>query len=625
MKLAFGCLVGIVACFGFSVFASPLIVSPKDATTNRVSLGSKVVLTVGATSPYSEMLYQWALGTNDVPTGTNASLGLDNVRTNQTGIYTVRVTDGDGTVTSPGMAVLIGATFTKITSEPFSSGGGAQGISWGDVNGDGWMDVYCSARSSATTTLYTNNGHGSFARTGQGVGANLVNPIGGVFGDYDNNGTLDFFIALNNGGNDILLRNTGTGVFSSVTSGSIVSSGGNSNGSAWGDYDNDGFIDLYVANSDGNNFLFHNNRDGTFTRITTGPMLNGTGGSQGAAWVDYDGDGFPDLFVTRGGAPNLLVHNRGDGTFALVTNGPMVTQTSGGSGFCWGDYDNDGLPDAFVAGGGNFLYHNDGGGNFTRTNSPTGTDSLSIITANWVDYDNDGWLDLFVTSFTSGTACRLYHNNGDGTFTRVEGSALVSDTGRWFAAAWADMNNDGFPDVLLSNVNNPNVLHRNDGNDNHWLQVRCVGRISNRSAIGAKVRVRATIFGKTFWQFREISAGGNVGDQDQLEPIFGLGNATRADIIRVQWPSGQVQEFRDVPSNQVFTIREPAKLESAGRIDSNRIRWSLRGGQNVLYNIEQSKNLETWSPCWSMTNASGLITFTNDITDSFRVFRAVEP
>jgi len=625
MKLAFGCLVGIVACFGFCVFASPLIVSPKDATTNRVSLGSKVVLTVGAASPYSEMLYQWALGTNDLTGGTNASLGLDNVRTNQTGVYTVRVTDGDGTVTSPGMAVLIGATFTKITSEPFSSGGGAQGISWGDVNGDGWMDVYCSARSSATTTLFTNNGHGSFARTGQGVGANLVNPIGGVFGDYDNNGTLDFFIALNNGGNDILLRNTGTGVFSPVTSGSIVSSGGNSNGSTWGDYDNDGFIDLYVANSDGNNFLFHNNRDGTFTRITTGPMLNGTGGSQGAAWVDYDGDGFPDLFVTRGGAPNLLVHNRGDGTFALVTSGPMITQTSGGSGFCWGDYDNDGLPDAFVAGGGNFLYHNDGGGHFTRTNSPTGTDSLSIITANWVDYDNDGWLDLFVTSFTSGTACRLYHNNGDGTFTRVEGSALVSDTGRWFAAAWADMNNDGFPDVLLSNVNNPNVLHRNDGNDNHWLQVRCVGRISNRSAIGAKVRVRATIFGKTFWQFREISAGGNVGDQDQLEPIFGLGNATRADIIRVQWPSGQVQEFRDVPSNQVFTIREPAKLESAGRIDSNRIRWSLRGGQNVLYNIEQSTNLETRSPWLSMTNASGLITFTNDITDSFRVFRAVEP
>jgi hypothetical protein len=125
MKVAFGCLVGIVACFGFSVFASPLIVSPKDATTNRVSLGSKVVLTVGATSLYSEMRYQWALGTNDVPAGTNASLGLDNVRTNQTGVYTVRVTDGDGTVTSPGMAVLIGATFTKITSEPFSSGGGA--------------------------------------------------------------------------------------------------------------------------------------------------------------------------------------------------------------------------------------------------------------------------------------------------------------------------------------------------------------------------------------------------------------------------------------------------------------------------------------------------------------------
>ena len=423
-----------------------------------------------------------------------------------------------------------------------------------------------------------------------------------------------------------LYHNDGKGRFSDVTAGSGLDVSFYGMGVAIGDYDNDGLEDVFIT-AVGGNHLFHNEGNGKFKDVTAAAGVGGSTNdwSTCAAWVDYDGDGFPDLFVTRGGAPNLLVHNRGDGTFALVTSGPMITQTSGGSGFCWGDYDNDGLPDAFVAGGGNFLYHNDGGGHFTRTNSPTGTDSLFIITANWVDYDNDGWLDLFVTSFTSGTACRLYHNNGDGTFTRVEGSALVSDTGRWFAAAWADMNNDGFPDVLLSNVNNPNVLHRNDGNDNHWLQVRCVGRISNRSAIGAKVRVRATIFGKTFWQFREISAGGNVGDQDQLEPIFGLGNATRADIIRVQWPSGQVQEFRDVPSNQVFTIREPAKLESAGRIDSNRIRWSLRGGQNVLYNIEQSTNLETWSPCWSMTNASGLITFTNDITDSFRVFRAVEP
>ncbi|MDB6033338.1 MAG: hypothetical protein JWM16_3676 [Verrucomicrobiales bacterium] len=457
---ACACLAVVVSAFALAASGAPVLVSPQGPTTNRVSLGSKVVLTVEATSPSSEILYQWALGTNDLLAATNATLSIDKVTTNQTGVYTVRATDADGTATSPGMTVLIGATFTKITTEPFSSGGGAQGISWGDVNGDGWMDVYCSARSSANTTLFTNNGHGSFARAGQTVGANLVNPIGGAFGDYDNNGTLDFYIALNNGGNDILLRNMGTGVFSSVTSGSIVSSGGNSNGSAWGDYDNDGFIDLYVANSDGNNFLFHNNKDGSFTRITTGPMLNGTGGSQGVAWVDYDADGFPDLFVTRGGAPNLLVHNQGNGTFALVTNGPIITQTSGGSGFSWGDYDNDGLPDLFAAGGGNVLYHNNGGGNFTRTNSPTGTDSFSCFTAHWMDYDNDGWLDLFLTSFTTGTACRLYHNNGDGTFTRVEGSALVSEPGRWFAAAWADMNNDGFPDVLVSNVNNPNVLHR---------------------------------------------------------------------------------------------------------------------------------------------------------------------
>lgn len=140
MKQTFVCLAGIGFIFGLNLLGAPLIVSPQASTTNRVSLGSTVVLAVSATSPASEILYQWALGTNDVPAATNASLSINNVRTNQAGVYTVRATDVDGTVTSPGMTLLIGPTFTRITNEPFSSGGGAQGISWGDVNGDGgWM------------------------------------------------------------------------------------------------------------------------------------------------------------------------------------------------------------------------------------------------------------------------------------------------------------------------------------------------------------------------------------------------------------------------------------------------------------------------------------------------------
>jgi hypothetical protein len=607
-------------------YGLPGVLSPLSVTTNRVSLGSRLILSVQATSSVSALSYQWMLGSNDLVDATHSILVLNSVGPTQAGIYTVRVSDTEGTSLSPAQRVAIGPTFTKGTNEPFSLGGGAQALAWGDFNQDGWVDVYFAVRSSATTTLFTNNQHGSFGRDAGTVGANLVNPVGATWGDYDNNGALDLFIANNNNANDSLLRNNGDGTFTAVTSGSIVSSAGRGNGCAWGDYDRDGFVDLYVANSDGGNFLFHNNGNGTFTRIVAGPIVNGTGYTQGCTWIDYDNDGFPDLFVSRYQAVNLLFHNNGDGTFTKLTSAPMALEGGSALGFCWGDYDNDGLPDLFVANGGtnNWLYHNNGNGAFMKTNSPTGDDSGSFQTVNWIDYDNDGWLDLFATSVLSGTRCRLYHNNADGTFTRVTESALLTDTDRWFAASWADVNNDGFPDVLLSNINNPNVLHRNDGNDNHWLTLRCLGRLSNRAAIGAKVHVRATIFGRTFWQRREIASNGNIGNQDQMDPMFGLGDAISADIIAIEWPSGIVQEFHDVTANQILTLKEPAKLVAGARAGAQAMIWTLRGGKNVTYDIEYSADLQTWAPWVSVTNVSASMMFTNDLGHDIRFFRANE-
>jgi hypothetical protein len=628
-KMAMSCEIfrgfGVLMVWGACIASAMPVVSPATPTTNRVSWGGRLVISANATSPVSALSYQWRFGSNDLVGATNSVLVLNSVQTNQTGVYQVNVTDDDGSVLGPLRTVLIGPTFTKVTTEPFSSGG-AQSIAWGDANHDGWPDVFCCVRSSATATLYTNDTHGSFGRAAGNVGANIVNPVGSAWGDYDNKGALDLFIANNNGANDSLLHNNGDGAFTAISTGSIVSSAGNGNGCAWGDYDRDGFVDLYVANSDGNNFLFHNNGNGTFTRITTGTMVSGTGYSQGCAWIDYDGDGFPDLFVSRYQVVNLLFHNDRNGTFSKVTGSPVVGDIGAALGFCWGDSDNDGWPDLFVANGGanNFLYHNNGNGTFTKTNSPTAGDSSAFQTASWVDYDNDGWLDLFVTSVSTGTSCRIYHNNGDGTFTRAFAGPITSDTGRWFAAAWADINNDGFPDVLVSNISNPNVLHRNDGNDNHWLTVRCLGRISNRAAFGAKVRVRATVFSKTFWQYREITTSGNIGSQDQLNPMFGLGDATNVDTVRVEWPSGTVQEFRDVSANQIFEIKEPARLEAASRVGTNQISWMLRGGKNLTYSIEQSADLQTWTPWIVVTNLSGQMIFNDVISNDFRLYRAIE-
>ncbi len=517
------------------------------------------------------------------------------------------------------------APFTKVAGEPMTVGGGAQGIAWGDCNGDGWIDLFCAQRSSPTSTLFLNSGNGSFVRATGTIGANLTNPIGATWGDSDNKGALDLLISNNNGANETLLLNKGDGTFRPMTTGNIVSSGGNSNGGAWADYDRDGLLDVYITNSDGNNFLFHNNGDGTFTRMKSGAWVSGTRNSQGCTWVDYDNDGFPDLYVLRYQSPNMLFHNEGNGTFKQLTDGPMATEGGSALGFAWGDYDNDGLPDLFVASGtASSLIHNEGGGVFKKVPGPIGTESVSLQTVNWVDYDNDGWLDLFATSVTAGTSCRLYRNNGDGTFTRVTGGSLLSDTGRWFAAAWADIDNDGFLDVLVSNINNPNALHRNNGNANHWLRVRLLGRVSNRAAIGAKVRVLATIGGRKSWQLRELSTGGNTANQDQLDPIFGLGDAKSVQTVRVEWPSGIVQEEQNVVPDRLLEIAEPARIEAVSRSGLGELKWNLRSARNVSYEIEQSNDLQHWTRFSSLITTGALTPISHDVSDNIRAYRAVE-
>jgi hypothetical protein len=615
--------VGLAVMLGTQIaICLPVIQSPSGSRTNRVSLGARVVLKVEAASAISPALsYQWRFGLDDIPGATNAVLTLERIRTNQAGAYVVSVSDAEGTSTGPAWIVLIGPTFSKAI-EPLLKGG-AQAIVLGDYNGDGWLDVYCTVRSSATTTLFVNKGDGSFAPTIGTVGKGLVNPVGGTWGDYDNDGALDLFISNNNGGNDSLLHNNGEG-FTAITKGKIVSSAGNGNGCAWADYDRDGLLDLYVANSDGSNFLFRGDTNGAFARITTGPLVSGTGGSQGCAWIDYDNDGYPDLYVS--GVPNMLFHNSGNGNFTKVPIASFAAG-SGGGGFAWGDYDNDGWPDLVAAIGGIVLYHNNGNGTFTKVQSPTAAEPGIFNTVNWIDYDNDGWLDLFVTDSASTAAkCRLYHNNGDGTFSRVSGSALLTDAGRWFAAAWGDINNDGFPDVLVSNINHPTVIHRNDGNDNHWLTVRCLGRVSNRSAIGAKVRIEAEIFGRTFWQVREISSGGNVGDQNQTDPMFGVGDATVIKQMIVEWPSGITQDLQNVAANQILTVREPPMLRVVP--EAGALRMNLRGGKNIVYDLEQSSDLRTWILWTSITNNSanndGEMTITDDAYQHMRAYRAVE-
>ncbi len=244
--------------------------------------------------------------------------------------------------------------------------------------------------------------------------------------DYDQDGDPDLFITnYDDDKPNKLYNNNGDGTFTAVTSGPVVTDIGNSVGSSWGDYDNDGDLDLYVSNSIGiKNFLYRNNGDGTFLRIQDDPIVNYTGYSHGVSWGDYDNDGYLDMFVADYYSTkfNLLYHNNQDGTFTEVTTSPVVLEAMSSVSASWSDYDNDGDIDLFVANTNNennLLYRNDGGGSFVKIISGAiVNDGGKSVGSSWGDIDNDGDFDLFVAN-AGGQNNFLYKNNGDGTFTKV--------------------------------------------------------------------------------------------------------------------------------------------------------------------------------------------------------------
>ncbi len=406
-------------------------------------------------------------------------------------------------------------------------------------------------------------------------------------------------------------------------------------GAAWGDYDNDGWLDLYVVNESGpltlsqdqlerspaHNTLYHNNGDGTFTDVSVAAGVDFRGIGMAATWGDADNDGWPDLFVTAYGE-NVFYRNNGDGTFTDVSKAARIDNPEGRAmGISAGDCDNDGDIDIFVANDAmeNYLYRNDGGGRFTNVAREAGvafgengeatsamgpdfgdinrdglfdlvvpdmqyacvyrgidganfediTDAVGVARVcgqytDWAcdlfDYDNDGWLDLFIVN---GHAHRL-DTQEDVLFRNIEGRKLEdvsARSGPYFrekhvgrGAAFGDYDNDGDIDAFIINLNSRAVLVRNDGgNRKNWLMVKTVGTKSNRSGVGARVTVvagRAT-------QFDEVKAASGYLSQNDLRVHFGLGKNASANLVEVRWPSGIVQRIKNVKANQVLTVVEP--------------------------------------------------------------------
>ncbi|MBN1481955.1 hypothetical protein EH223_06490 [candidate division KSB1 bacterium] len=484
-----------------------------------------------------------------------------------------------------------------VELSPFGSDAGASnGVSWADYDGDGDEDIYICNGSDYTgqaNFMYRNDGSDTFTKITSGA---IVTDsyISGfcTWGDFDNDNDLDLYVSsiqnfLGSGKQNCLYENSGSGTFTkNTTAGPPVDDAINSAAVGWGDYNNDSYLDLFVTNGYTGaieNTLYANDGDKTFTSITGIDLVSSSNatGIAGFGWADYDGDGDLDIFTASGGGANreknYLWRNDGSNVFVKLT----LFDEGESQGGSWGDYDNDGDLDLYITNYGtsettqeeNFLYRNDGSDTFTKMSPAQVGDIVDepIISKGsaWGDIDNDGDLDMFVSTPgdmedpTYDYANRLYINDGSGYFTRLTGS-VIDGPGFCFGTAMADYNKDGFLDILVA-TSNANLIYKNNepnnGNTNHWIQIKLAGTTSNRSGIGATVRLTATINSEVVEQMREIAGITGFG-QSSLLAHFGLGNASTITEIRVEWPSGIIQTITDVSVDQILTVTESGSSES---------------------------------------------------------------
>ncbi len=447
---------------------------------------------------------------------------------------------------------------------------------FGDYDNDGNVDLFLvNYEINGQNQLYHNNGDGTFSRvtTGSPV-TDIASSTSAVWGDYDNDGDLDLYVSNNIGYNNFLYRNNGDGTFTSIQNDPIVNYNGYSHGAAWADYDNDGFLDMFVADFFPTRFnkLYHNNGDGTFEEVTTGPLVTDPSFSVSCSWGDYDNDGDQDLFVANTNDENNFLYRNDGGNFVKITTGVVVNDGGKSTGASWADIDNDLDLDLFVANAGgqnNFLYTNNGDGSFTKvTTGDIVNDGGNSHGSGFADIDNDGDIDLLVTN-DAGENNFLYSNNGDGTFTSIDNS-ITQDGGKSFGAAWADIDNDYDVDLFISNHDaEENFLYTNErGKCANKACLTFVGTNTNRSAYGTKIKVLATIDGTPTWQMREITSltGGGIGGQSDQRQLIGIGDATQVDSIIVEWNSGFVQRFGPTTSDSCMIILEEDASKVCGKV-----------------------------------------------------------
>ncbi len=496
-------------------------------------------------------------------------------------------------------SIIPGTVFTKVDNSPLITDSKDNWASaFGDYDNDGFVDLFVPNYDlDQLNELYHNNGDGTFTKvtSGNPIVTDLAPSTSGVWGDYDNDGDLDLYVSNNIGYNNFLYRNEGSGNFTSIQNDPIVNYNGYSHGATWADYDNDGYVDMFITDYFPTRFnkLYHNNGDGTFEEVTNSPLVVGASFSVSSTWGDYDNDGDQDLFVANtSDENNYLYKNEGSGQFTQITTGDIVNDGGKSVGASWGDYDNDMDLDLFVANSGgqtNFLYQNNGDGTFTKvTTGVVVTTAGNSHGSSWGDTDNDGDLDLLVSN-DADEDNTFYTNNGDGTFTLATNSA-TQDAGRSFGLALGDIDNDLDLDLFVANHDDEaNLFYKN--NNSTCASKACitlVGTNTNASAFGTKIKVLTTVNGVQQWQMRELSSltGGGTGGQNDLKTLIGLGEATQMDSMIIEWASGIVQVFGTTQVDTCFVITEDFGSKLCGKVYNDKnLNCTQDNGEDGIPNV----------------------------------------
>lgn len=484
-----------------------------------------------------------------------------------------------------------------------------RGVALFDYDNDGDLDIYfvngCDLPGTTSpippkNILYRNDDGKYVDVTDDASVGDIGYGLGCCVGDYNNDGFVDLYVT--NYGKNVLYQNNGDGRFTDVTEKAGVGGDRLSSGCAFLDYDTDGHLDLYVVNyvqfdtrtnpectrqgvpvyctpealNGEADRLYRNNGNGTFTDVTQKAGITALPGKGlGIVCGDVDNDGDVDIFVANDTTPNLLYLNDGDGTFSedALFAGVALSEEGraySGMGANLGDFDNDGFLDIVIT---NFqdqvnsIYQNGKNGFFNDVSFATGIGEKSLPYLAWgvdfVDFDNDGWLDLFVANGhlddniaeidpvgTYKQVNQIFWNNRDATFSE-EKVALPPKVSR--GAAFGDIDNDGDVDIVVANLKGmPTVLRNEGGSTGNWLLIKLIGTHCARDAIGARVTVVA---GK-LTQMREVKSGSGYLSQNDIRLHFGLGDVKQVDSVTVRWGCGHVETIKDVNLNQVLVIEE---------------------------------------------------------------------